>query len=128
MMVDHAAVVRALAEHGGVPRFPKVKVTLGEPDDQGLAEMTIEGSAHATEEDVATALGLTTSTGVIRKHTPSTIGYVVSEPARAPSPGALASRGRVRRTAPTTKADKSVIEANVSAKPSRAKTAGRRNH
>ena len=128
MMVDHASVVRALKLHGGtVPRFPTVKVTLAKPDDTGLAEMTIEGSAHATEGDVAIALGLTGPPGTIKKTTSTTVGYVVSEPHRQPSPGAVASRGTIKRSQPAVRVvDKDVIEANVAGTESAASRAGRR--
>lgn len=128
MMVDHAAVVRALALHDGkVPRFPKVKVTLGKPDADGFAEMTVEGSAHASEGDVARALGLPVDVQTIKKTTSTTVGFVVSEPSRQPSPGAIASRGRVKRTSPTVRVvDTNVIEANAPGKKSRASRAGRR--
>lgn len=129
MVVDHAAAVRALdLVDWKIPRFPKVTVTLAEPDSRGLAEMTIEGSAHATEEDVARALGIYSDPAVIRKHTSSTVGYVVSEDHRPPSAGALADRG-IRRTPPVRPpakvVDESVIEANAPGKP-RARKAGRR--
>jgi hypothetical protein len=105
-----------------------VKVFLASPDESGMAEMTIEGSAHAEVEDVARALNLPVEVGTIRRHTPTTVGYVVTE-GRAPSPGAIASRGRVKRTSPPKAAvvDKDVIESKpVSRKKPRARTAGRR--
>lgn len=128
MKVDHALATQRLAEVDGVvPRFPKVTVHLSEPDADGIADMTIEGSAHAEPEDVARALQLPVDQLAIRRHTPTTVGYVVSEPARPPSPGAVASRGRVRRVAPPAQAEREdVIKANVPAKRSRAKTAGRK--
>lgn len=127
MKVDHALATQRLAEVDGVvPRFPKVTVHLSEPDADGIADMTIEGSAHAEPEDVARALQLPVDQLAIRRHTPTTVGYVVSEPARPPSPGAVASRGRIKRTSPPPVEREDVIKANVPAKRSRAKTAGRK--
>lgn len=122
MKVDHAETTRALELHGGVvPRFPKVTVTLSPPDADGLAEMTVSGSAHAEEGDVARALGLQVDEQRIKRTTPTTIGYVVSEPARQPSPGAISSRGIKRTGPPARQVERDVIEANAPAKP-RAKT------
>lgn len=115
MKVDYELAASALKLHGGVPRFPSVTVTLGEADADGVAEMTIEGDFHATEEDVARALGLPVDVVQIKRTTASTVGYVVSEPNRPPSPGAIASRGRVRPREAKPKADKNVVSANATA-------------
>jgi hypothetical protein len=125
--VDHALASQRLAENGHVvPRFPKVKVSFGPVDDQGLADMTIEGSAHATEEDVARALGLPVDTQTIKRTESNTVGYVVSEPARPPSPGAVASRGTIKRTSPKPPVqDPRRVDANVKTQK-RVRTAGRR--
>jgi len=135
MVVDHALAKRYLDEVDGVvPAFPKVTVHLGEPDEDGLAEFTIEGSAHAEPEDVARALNLPVDVTRIRRHTPSTVGYVVTE-GRPPSAGALTDRGvrgRIKRTPaprPVAQPEPDVIESKPATRPkkrSSASTAGRR--
>jgi hypothetical protein len=104
LRVDHTAATLALELHDGVvPGQPKVTVHLSEPAEDGTCELTISGSYHATEEGVATAIGLE-KPQTIDRYTPSTMGHVVSEPGRPPSPGAAAAsqqvKGRIVRTSP----------------------------
>jgi hypothetical protein len=127
MLVDHESVRVALEQHdGNVPGNPKVTVHLTDPDENGVSEMTISGSAHASEESVMVALGLPPQP-LIKKYTPSPVGFVVNEPARPPSPAAarasIAPKGRItpeRKTRrPAEQAD--LVEANPAPKPGRAR-------
>jgi hypothetical protein len=127
MLVDYEAARVALElVDGVVPGNPKVTVHLTDPDENGLSELTISGSAHASEESVAIALGMP-SQPVIKKYTPSPVGFVVNEPARPPSPAAASAsiqpKGRImpvtKQRRPVEQAD--LVEANPAPKPGRAR-------
>jgi hypothetical protein len=99
--VNHAqALERWEALDGRVPNQPKLTWLPLEPDEDGMTHLEIS-SPHASEEAVARAVGLTVYPDVaagIRRTTPSTAGYVVSEPHRPPAPSAAAAT--VKRTQP----------------------------
>lgn len=126
MRVDHQSAQAALDRlDGKIPGEPLVTVILSEPDADGISEMTLEGSFHATEEGVAFAIGLEPPR-VIDRYTPSTVGHVVSEPARPPSSAAARAstqeKGRlmpVKRVKAPPAGERDIIEANVAAKPPR---------
>jgi hypothetical protein len=127
MLVDHEAVRVALERvDGAVPGNPKVTVHLSEPDENGVAELTISGSAHASEESVIIALGILPQPE-IKKYTPSPVGFVVNEPARPPSPAAASAsiqpKGRiVQEREPRRPAEQAnLVEANPAPKPGRAR-------
>lgn len=123
MIVDYEAAKVALdAVDWKITSQPEVTIHLSEPDEDGLTDLTISGSPHAEEMTIVTALRLQPGPP-IRKHTPSAVGQVMSEPHRQPSAAAaqasIQPKGRItpERKVRRPKDGADFIEANVAAKP-----------